>query len=302
MGADSAGGGFLWLMLAWGLLRSQAACQTPPQGFRFVSYEVVIPKRLVLRRGRVPQDLTYLLEIAGKSLVVHLKQKKGLIPKHFPVFTYSKEGDLQVDYPFVRADCFYHGFVQGRPSSLVVLSSCSGGLRGLLLVESMTYEIEPVPASATFQHVVYLWEEKEHAVFMRCGLTEEEQNRQISVVRNTENVVAKTSPGGVMWSNTRHAKVAVVVEHERYVQFGRNETAVVMQEPLVLLEHAVQIVSFFQLEQFVEKGLASVISLNTALEFLSGVLKTFMYRMVLHAMTMPSAIMGNARLTTTCAK
>ncbi|XP_077178745.1 disintegrin and metalloproteinase domain-containing protein 20-like [Paroedura picta] len=226
MGAESAGGGVLWLALAWGVFVSQAACQAPPQGFRVASYEVIIPKRIGLRRGRVSQDLAYLLEIEGKSLVVHLRQKRGLIPKHFPVFTYSKEGELQVDYPFVRADCFYHGFVEGRSSSLVALSSCSGGLRGLLMVESKTYEIEPVPASATFQHVVYLWEEKEHAVRMRCGLTEKEQNHQISVIQNT---VAKISLGGVWWSNARYAKVAVVVEHERYVQFGRNETAVVRQ-------------------------------------------------------------------------
>lgn len=229
MGAESGGGGFLWLTLAWGLLLGQAACQTPPQGFRFVSYEVIIPKRLGLRRGRGAQDLTYLLELEGKSLVVHLRQKRGLIPKHFPLFTYSPAGELQVDYPFVRADCFYHGFVEGRPSSLVALSSCSGGLRGFLLVERKTYEIEPVPASATFQHVVYLWEEGEHDVHMRCGLTEEENVRQRTAIQNTEYTVAKISPGGVWWSDTRYAKVAVVVEHERYVQFDRNETLVVMQ-------------------------------------------------------------------------
>nr|XP_056707592.1 disintegrin and metalloproteinase domain-containing protein 20-like [Euleptes europaea] len=229
MGAEGAGGGWPWLALAWGLFLSQAACQTPLQGFRLVSYEVVVPKRVALRRGRAAQDLTYLLELEGKSLLVHLRQKRGFIPKHFPVFTYSQEGGLQVDYPFVRADCFYHGLVQGRPSSLVALSSCSGGLRGLLQVGREIYEIEPVPASSTFQHVVYRWEEKESALLMGCGLTEEEQNRPVSGTQNTEAVAAKISPGGVWWSHTRYAKVAVVVEHERYVQFGRNETVVVTQ-------------------------------------------------------------------------
>ncbi|XP_062974928.1 disintegrin and metalloproteinase domain-containing protein 21-like [Elgaria multicarinata webbii] len=228
MGVGSGGGGLLWLVLASGVFWSPTSCQAPPQGFRFVSYEVIIPRRMAPRRGREPQDLTYLLEVEGKGHVVHLRQKRGFVPKHFPVFTYSKEGDLQVDYPFIRDDCFYHGFVQGKPSSLVALSTCSGGLRGLLQVESKTYEIEPVEAS-TGQHVVYRLEKKEDAVHMRCGLTEEERSRQEAMIQNTEYVVGKSVSGRLWQTHTRYLKIAVVVEHERYVHFGRNETLAARQ-------------------------------------------------------------------------
>ncbi|XP_053140596.1 disintegrin and metalloproteinase domain-containing protein 20-like [Hemicordylus capensis] len=204
--------------------------QMPPQGFRYVSYEVTIPRKLIPKYGEEElQNVNYWLQIEGEGYVVHLKLKKGFVPKHFPVFTYNEKGDLQVDYPFIRSDCFYHGFVWGKPLSLAVLSMCSGGLRGLLQVGNKTYVIEPVQGSASFQHVVYQLEEKEGTVHMRCGLKEEEPSRQKPTVQNTENIRGKRAPEQRWWTHARYAKVAVVVEHERYVQFGKNETLIANQ-------------------------------------------------------------------------
>ncbi|XP_015265165.1 PREDICTED: disintegrin and metalloproteinase domain-containing protein 20-like [Gekko japonicus] len=199
-----------------------------PPGFRYASYEVIIPKRQTPRYGhKEPQHVNYLLKIEGKSHLVYLRQKRAFAPQHFPVFTYSKEGDLQVDYPFIRDDCFYDGFVQGIPSSLIILSICSGGLRGVLRIDSKTYEIEPVPMSATFQHVVYRLEGQEAVAW--CGVTQEEQHREAAIMENTENLAAEKDQD-IPWQTQRmYAKLAVVVEHERYVQFGRNETIVVLQ-------------------------------------------------------------------------
>ena len=56
---------------------------------------------------------------------------------------------------FVPDDCYYHGYVQGVPESLVALSTCSGGFRGMLLINDLAYEIEPLRYSATFEHLVY---------------------------------------------------------------------------------------------------------------------------------------------------
>ncbi|XP_020644117.3 disintegrin and metalloproteinase domain-containing protein 20 [Pogona vitticeps] len=219
-----------WLLMMF--LRNilmETAGQMPPQGFRYAFYEVTIPRKLAPKYGREHQDITYSLQIGGKGYILYLKQRTGLIPKHFPIFTYSKEGDLQVDYPFIRDDCFYRGFVQGNPHSLVTLSTCSGGLRGLLQLANEIYEIEPVQASATFQHVVYRLEEKGDAVRMRCGLTEEEQKRQEFMMQITENAVTKSDSGRVWWTHTRYVKVAIVVDHERFVKFDRNETLISMQ-------------------------------------------------------------------------
>lgn len=181
------------------------------------------------RRGREPQDLTYLLAIEGKGHVVHLRQKKGFFPKHFPVFTYSQVGDIQREYPDLRRDCFYRGFIQGEPNSLVAVSTRLGGIRGLLQVNNKMYEIEPGQPAVTFTHVVYRLEEKEEASGMRCGLTEEARRLQEAMIPNVGHIEVKTAPRGPWWTYTRYIKVAVVVEHERYVQFGKNETLVAMQ-------------------------------------------------------------------------
>ncbi|XP_062824150.1 disintegrin and metalloproteinase domain-containing protein 21-like [Anolis carolinensis] len=210
-------------------VQNEVAGQTPPEGFRYVSYEVTIPKKLTPRYGQEEsKGISYLLHIEGKGHMFHLRQKKAFVPKHFPVFTYNKVGELQVDYPFIKDDCFYHGFVQGQLSSQVTLSICSGGLRGVFGFDNMTYEIEPVQASASFQHIVYRLEEKEGAVRMRCGVTKEEERRQEILLQNTEKVVVKRNSQNVWWAHVRYAKVAIVVDNERFVRFDSNETVVTL--------------------------------------------------------------------------
>uniref|UniRef100_A0A8C5RH13 Disintegrin and metalloproteinase domain-containing protein 20-like n=1 Tax=Laticauda laticaudata TaxID=8630 RepID=A0A8C5RH13_LATLA len=228
MGLGSAKRGFFCLVLASGIFWSQPICHVPPQGFPFISYEIIIPRRMAARRGREPQDLTYLMEIEGKGHVVHLRQKRNFVPKHFPVFTYNEDGDIEVDYPFIRNDCFYYGFVQDEPSSLVTLSSCSGGLRGFLQVGNKLYEIEPLQTS-TFQHVVYRLEEKGSDIPIRCGVMEEDKNYQEAMIQNREDIVSKSALRGLWQTYPRYMKIAIVVEHERYVQFGKNETLTTRQ-------------------------------------------------------------------------
>ncbi|XP_061468776.1 disintegrin and metalloproteinase domain-containing protein 25-like [Rhineura floridana] len=219
----------LLVLILWSTLNENKG-QTLSKGFRYASYEVIIPRKLTPGYGqREPRYVTYLLQIEGKGHVVHLRQKKSFVPKNFPVFTYSKEGDIQVDYPFIRDDCFYHGFVQGKPFSSITLSTCSGGLRGLLQLENETYEIEPVQASSTSQHVVYRLEEEEGAVHMRCGLTKEEQSHQEAMIQNTTNILTQSAAARRWWGDTRYVDVAIVIEHERYVKLDRNESRIAMQ-------------------------------------------------------------------------
>ncbi|KAL8169530.1 UNVERIFIED_CONTAM: hypothetical protein K2H54_051353 [Gekko kuhli] len=304
-----------WLFVL--VLRSvlkETAGQTPPPGFRYASYEVIIPKRQTPRYGhKEDQHVNYLLKIEGKSHLVYLRQKRAFAPQHFPVFTYSKDGDLQVDYPFIKDDCFYNGFVKGMSVSLVAISICLGGLRGVLQVENKSYEIEPVPASATFQHVVYRLEEEEGAIRMRCGLTEEEQLRQAAMIQNTGNVATERSQDRPWWTHTMYAKLFIVVEHERYVQFGRNETVVAFNVLNVLhltntwyipidVQNAAPNASIFRLELFVGKALVSVTFQSTATGLQSGVLKMFMYKMVPHVQMGSTVTMGTAQLTINNAK
>uniref|UniRef100_A0A8D2IRN8 Uncharacterized protein n=1 Tax=Varanus komodoensis TaxID=61221 RepID=A0A8D2IRN8_VARKO len=273
MGLGCPGGGLFWLVLASGAFWGQTAGQILPQGFTYASYEVIIPRKLTPRYGqRESQHVTYLIQIEGKSQTVHLTQKRSFLPKHFPVFTYSKEGELQVDYPFIRDDCFYHGFVQGMPSSSVTISTCSEGLRGLFQLENRSYEIEPVQASASFQHVVYRLEEEIGAVPVSCGLTEEEQSRQVAMMQGTEVLVDKSAPGENWWTHTRYLKLAVVIEHERYVKFGRNETLTVLQVLNIihtsnsLFKPLSVKLTIIGLEIWSQKNLINVTSIGSTLE------------------------------------
>ncbi|XP_053241807.1 disintegrin and metalloproteinase domain-containing protein 20-like [Podarcis raffonei] len=214
---------WLLVMLLNNLL-AETSGQTPPQGFRYASYEVTIPRKLSIRYGQEEiQDVSYLLQIEGKSQVVHLRQKKGIVPKHFPIFTYN-EGNLQVDYPFIRDDCFYSGFIQGNPNSSATITTCSGGLKGVFQLENKTFEIHPAQASATFQHVVYQLSVDEDVTRMRCGLTEKEQSHQEAMIREAERVVVQSAPAGRWWPHIRYAKVAIVVSHEQYAKFNNNQT------------------------------------------------------------------------------
>uniref|UniRef100_A0ACB8G497 Uncharacterized protein n=1 Tax=Sphaerodactylus townsendi TaxID=933632 RepID=A0ACB8G497_9SAUR len=311
-----------WLLVL--LLRSvlnKTVGQPPPPGFRYASYEVIIPRKQTPRSGhKEPHSVNYLLKLEGKNHLVYLRQKRAFVSKHFPVFTYSVEGDLQVDYPFIRDDCFYNGFVQGRAKSAATFSTCSGGLRGALQVENKSYEIEPVQASATFQHVVYRLEEEKGAIRMRCGLTQEEKLRQTAMIQNSGNVTTERSQKRPWWTHKTYAKIVIVVEHERYIQFGRNETVVALnvlnvihltnswydplgiQVSLVLLESAAPDASIFQLELFAGEVLVPVIYQSIAMGLQHGVLKMFMYKMEPHAKMVPTVIMGIAQLTVNNAK
>ncbi|XP_067323513.1 disintegrin and metalloproteinase domain-containing protein 20-like [Anolis sagrei] len=249
-----------WLpfLILWNLL-NETENHEPLKGFKYASYEVTIPRKLMPKHGQdETTEVTYHWRIEGKGYIVNLRQKRSFVPKNFPVLTYTKHGDFQVDYPFIRRDCFYQGYVEGNIPSQVTLSACSGGFRGLFQFDNKTYETEPVQASPTFEHVVFRLEEKENAVRMKCGLTEEMQKHHETMMQNTEDgqkekegvvgmnygltaenqrqleIMMQNIENGVAksaswWSHTRYVKAAIVVEHERYVQFDRNETLVALQ-------------------------------------------------------------------------
>ncbi|XP_032069053.1 disintegrin and metalloproteinase domain-containing protein 20-like [Thamnophis elegans] len=212
------------------IIQNAASKQAPPQGFRYASYNVIIPRKLSPKYGQEePQDVSYLLPIEGNPHVVFLRQRRNFIPKVFPVFTYNTAGDLQVDHPFIKDDCFYHGFIQRKSPSRVTLSTCSGGLRGLIQMENKTYEIEPVQESSTFQHVVFQLELEEGVPRMTCGVGEKQQKHQEDIIPETENLGNKEVFGKSWWPHTRYVKVAIVIDHERYLQFDRNESVIMMR-------------------------------------------------------------------------
>uniref|UniRef100_A0A8I3N489 ADAM metallopeptidase domain 20 n=2 Tax=Canis lupus familiaris TaxID=9615 RepID=A0A8I3N489_CANLF len=197
----------------------------PSQHF---SPELVIPLK-VTGRGRSaksPGWLSYSLKFGGQRHIVHMRVKKFLLSKHFPVFTYTDQHALLQDQPFVPDDCYYHGYVEGISESLVALSTCSGGFRGMLQINDLAYEIEPISFSATFEHLVYKIDSGDTQFPpMRCGLTEEEIARHLQLRASYNSTLMQNSYLG-WWTHLRFVELVVVVDHFRYLYCKSNVSLV----------------------------------------------------------------------------
>ncbi|KAM5273619.1 LOW QUALITY PROTEIN: disintegrin and metalloproteinase domain-containing protein 20-like [Ctenodactylus gundi] len=176
--------GALWLSVVRTLL-SSACCSHARPGWRFTSSEVVIPRKVSHRLGgsEMPDPLSYSMRFRGQS-VIHMKLKKNLLPRHFPIITDDDQGAMQEDYLFVPRDCYYYSYLEGVPGSIATLDTCSGGLRGMLQVDDFTYEIKPLEASSKFEHVVSLLvseggpEDNE-----RCDIPGQETNQVLEEIK-----------------------------------------------------------------------------------------------------------------------
>ncbi|KAG8524947.1 Disintegrin and metalloproteinase domain-containing protein 30, partial [Galemys pyrenaicus] len=127
-------------------------------GWGFESYEITVPKRLSPRGGQKgdPQTVSYLLQIQGQRRVLRLRPKRLLLPRNLRVFSYTQQGRLVEDQPYVPRDCSYTGSVEGAPESAATLTTCMGGLRGVLSIGARHYQIEPLKGSPRAEHAVYL--------------------------------------------------------------------------------------------------------------------------------------------------
>ncbi|XP_078011058.1 disintegrin and metalloproteinase domain-containing protein 30-like [Phascolarctos cinereus] len=225
MGAATPGGSLLLLCLGslmpgWGCL-AQDFVFNPDSSFS--SYEVVIPRQLVSRGGgpEVAGRTSYVLRIEGKKNIIHLRPKKLLLSRQLQVFTFAKDGSLVQDQPYIPTNCNFRGFVEGSPGSDATLSTCFGGLRGMLKIEDSIYQIEPIQPSFSFEHVVYRLKD-DLILNFTCGLTDEEINRQLSELRSVP--APRTDSWRSSYIHQKYLEVLIVVDHTRYVYVSYNLT------------------------------------------------------------------------------
>ncbi|XP_008249346.2 disintegrin and metalloproteinase domain-containing protein 20 [Oryctolagus cuniculus] len=198
--------------------------------------EVVIPLRITgTGKGmKTPGWLSYSLHFGGQRHIIHMKVKRFLVSRHFPVFTYTDQGALQEDQPYVQSDCYYHGYVEGEPESIVALSSCFGGFQGMLQISDIVYEMKPKRFSATHEHLIYRLHYNETELpSMKCGLTEEQIAQQL-VFHETNNVPLKQSNYEGWWTYKRAVEFFVAVDHQRFIYQNRN-ASVVLQEVFIIV-------------------------------------------------------------------
>ncbi|KAF7485812.1 hypothetical protein GHT09_002521 [Marmota monax] len=200
--------------------------------------EVVIPLRITgtHRVMRPPEWISYSLYFGGKKHIVHMKAKKLLVSKPFSVFTYTDQGALLEDHPFVKSDCYYDGYVEGDPESLVSLSTCLGGFQGMLEIHDIVYEIKPKRLSTTFEHLVYkMQREKTQFPFMRCGLTEEELARQLKLQRSNNSILRQSGYEG-WWTHKWFLETVLVVDYKRFL-YRKSNVSHVLEDIFVIVNH-----------------------------------------------------------------
>ncbi|XP_004624959.1 disintegrin and metalloproteinase domain-containing protein 21 [Octodon degus] len=213
----------LWLWLEATLCSCSPSWPGPTQ--RLSPPEVVTPLKVTGRsRGtKTPGWLSYSLLFGGQRHVVHMRVKKLLVSTHLPILTYTDQHALVEDQPFLPEDCYYHGYVEGAPQSLAVFSACFGGLRGVLQVNGLMYEIEPIRHSTVFEHLVYRLNGNEtQSPNAKCGLTEEKIVRQHLELAVGENLVPKHDSVGAQWTHIWILELVIVTDHDFFIHSQGN--------------------------------------------------------------------------------
>uniref|UniRef100_A0A8C2M4F4 Disintegrin and metalloproteinase domain-containing protein 25 n=1 Tax=Cricetulus griseus TaxID=10029 RepID=A0A8C2M4F4_CRIGR len=200
--------------------------------------EVVIPLRVTSNRTMWAMGwLTYSLHFGGQRHVIYMKANKFFMSRHLSVFTYTDQGSLHKEQPFVQKDCYYHGYMDGDPESMVVLTTCFGGIQGTLQVNGTVYEIKPKNLSSTFEHLVHKIDNEETKLLpMRCALTEEEIALQMKLQETDNHTLMQSSYEG-WWAHKRFLNLVLVVDHER-IRYLNSNLSHVLREILIIV-HAI---------------------------------------------------------------
>uniref|UniRef100_A0A8C0DQ86 Disintegrin and metalloproteinase domain-containing protein 2 n=1 Tax=Balaenoptera musculus TaxID=9771 RepID=A0A8C0DQ86_BALMU len=116
--------------------------------------QITVPEKIrSTSSGRVETYVSYKIVIEGKTYTVNLMQK-AFLPHNFRVYGYNGTGSKKPLEQQFQNLCYYQGYIEGYPNSMVIVSTCTG-LRGLLQFENVSYGIEPLEPSIGFEHVIY---------------------------------------------------------------------------------------------------------------------------------------------------
>ncbi|CAH6787298.1 disintegrin and metalloproteinase domain-containing protein 29 [Phodopus roborovskii] len=186
--------------------------------------EVVIPLKVTGKsRGMKPPDwISYSLKLGGQRHIIHMKIKNLFLTRNLPMFTYSDQGSLLVDYPFVQDDCYYHGYVEGDPESLVSLNSCFGGFQGLLEINNTAYEIMPKKFSTKFEHLVYKMDSNKTESSI-SSLMQDNITCQVELQKTGNSTLKQIGYEG-WWTHVRIVEFVVVVDKSLYDHYQSNDT------------------------------------------------------------------------------
>ncbi|XP_007528504.2 disintegrin and metalloproteinase domain-containing protein 21 [Erinaceus europaeus] len=238
------------LLLLWHGISVSLSVLSEDRYSQLSSPEFVTPLKITSRGrdAKAPGWLSYSLKFGGQRHVVHMRVKKFLLSRNLPILTYTDLHALHQDQPAVPADCYYHGYVEGRSNSLVALSTCFGGFQGMLQISGLAYEIEPLRNSTTFEHLVYkLNINGTQLPSMRCGLAKETAYQQFKS-GETEKSTLKQNSTEMWWAHSWFLELVVVVDNGFFMSSQSNFSKV--QEDVFFIVNVVDSI-YQQLDTYV---------------------------------------------------
>ncbi|XP_069476453.1 disintegrin and metalloproteinase domain-containing protein 9-like [Ambystoma mexicanum] len=179
----------------------------------FSAYEVIIPKELKQNGDSTGMFVHYAIMAEGKQYVLHLKRKTIVISSAFSVYTYRDRRTPVFQVSYIKDDCYYHGYVEGFPDSIVGLSTCSG-LSGFLHDRNFSYAIEPVKPFLHYKHHIY---PVEYTESLTCGVN----NFSVGINNNINQQQMEKRR-----TNAAYMELFVIVTHPLFEFYKRNETLV----------------------------------------------------------------------------
>ncbi|KAM9822443.1 disintegrin and metalloproteinase domain-containing protein 9-like isoform X1 [Syngnathus typhle] len=206
------------------------------------SYQLTVPRAIGDRPRRdadcsPPDQVSYAIDVSGRSRVVRLERNRMLLPADFKVFTYGDDGQVVTTAPDVRDHCHYQGFVEGMEGSSVAMSVCNG-LRGVLHLDDDSYAIEPLD-SAPEQHLLYRLRDVTSQP-RGCGMPHHQQAHSHSEDARSQPPLEIHQHARVkrdILHRTHYVELLLVVDNDRYNAVNRNESAV--REDMVHLANIV---------------------------------------------------------------
>ncbi|KAM6221040.1 disintegrin and metalloproteinase domain-containing protein 32-like [Rhynchocyon petersi] len=159
-------------------------------GFQDSFLQIIFPEKIKANTSDNSElenaQVSYIIPIEDKLYTVHLQQRLFLADD-FMVYLYD-QGSVSSHPSNIQTHCYYQGYVEGYPNSLVTLSTCSG-LRGILQFENVSYGIEPLELAVEFQHLLYKFENenKEFSIFTENSRSLETEPVEIFISEKTDN-------------------------------------------------------------------------------------------------------------------
>ncbi|KAM5264105.1 disintegrin and metalloproteinase domain-containing protein 2-like [Ctenodactylus gundi] len=155
---------------------------------------------------------SYKLAIEGKTYIVHLTQK-NFLPQNFEVYGHDAAGIMKPLKQQFQNFCYYQGYIEGHPNSMVTITTCNG-LRGLLQFENVSYGIEPLEASVGFEHVIYQVKNEKKGISLYTEL------------KDASSRIKSVEPPH---SFSQYIEMHIVVENNLYNRLGSDTTVVTQQ-------------------------------------------------------------------------